>query len=202
MADLMRKFFLFLAMVLSCPSAFALDSFCYQLADYQEKMQCVDAYVQALKKTDSKETLKSHANIQALVGFFAYIFKHYPEKKAKLLEVDPPQQHVKSVYVESLYRAGLPEEAKNYARTNGFDYLIKHFSAKPAAKVDIAIPQIPSDNDLLIGAYMASGDKNYIAHLFEPLKQVDDGMAKDAIRMGFCKRNSARHLLLKAENRD
>lgn len=43
---------------------------------------------------------------------------------------------------------------------------------------------VPLENDLLIGAYMATGDLSYIDHVLDNLRTSRDGMAADAIRIG------------------
>ena len=43
----------------------------------------------------------------------------------------------------------------------------------------------PADNDLLIGAYMASGDTAFIERILANFSSADDGMAGDAMRLGF-----------------
>ena len=43
---------------------------------------------------------------------------------------------------------------------------------------------IPSDNDLLIGAYMASGNAAIVQRILENYSSADDAMAGDGFRMG------------------
>lgn len=43
----------------------------------------------------------------------------------------------------------------------------------------------PADNDLLIGAYMASGDTAFIERILANFSSADDDMAGDAMRLGF-----------------
>ncbi|MCK1637997.1 hypothetical protein IVA95_10410 [Bradyrhizobium sp. 157] len=43
----------------------------------------------------------------------------------------------------------------------------------------------PADNDLLIGAYMASGNTAHIRRILENYSSADDGMASDGLRVGF-----------------
>ena len=43
----------------------------------------------------------------------------------------------------------------------------------------------PADNDLLIGAYMASGNTAFIQRILDNYSSADDGMTSDGLRMGF-----------------
>ena len=43
---------------------------------------------------------------------------------------------------------------------------------------------VPSDNDLLIGAYMATGDTTFISRILDNYKNAEDSRVKDAFRVG------------------
>jgi hypothetical protein len=43
----------------------------------------------------------------------------------------------------------------------------------------------PADNDLLVGAYMASGDIAFIQRLLDNYSSADDGIVSDGLRIGF-----------------
>jgi hypothetical protein len=40
---------------------------------------------------------------------------------------------------------------------------------------------VPAENDLLIGAYMASGDSVFIERIMENFSSVDDSLARDGL---------------------
>jgi hypothetical protein len=93
---------------------------------------------------------------------------------------------VKSVDVVSLYRAGLPDEAQKFAAANNLSALSDRLRAARMPPLDAVRPSsTPADNDLLIGAYMASGNTALIQQILDNYSGADDGMVSDGLRVGF-----------------
>jgi hypothetical protein len=92
-----------------------------------------------------------------------------------------PSDRAASTYLAALHMAGLSDEAQRFASSRKLE------DAAPAGATSLktVMPvSAPSDNDLLLGAYMATGDLSYIDHVLENLRTSRDGMAADAIRIG------------------
>jgi hypothetical protein len=93
---------------------------------------------------------------------------------------------VKSVDVISLYRAGLPDEAQKFAAANNLAGLSDRLRAARLPSLDAVRPSsTPADNDLLIGAYMASGNTALVQRVLDNYSGADDGMVSDGLRIGF-----------------
>ncbi|WP_213288907.1 hypothetical protein [Bradyrhizobium sp. sGM-13] len=129
------------------------------------------------------------ANRQAepntIIGFLAELFRNSPQERERVLSAEP-SNYMKSVDVISLYRAGLPVEAQKFAAANNLSGLSDKLRAVRIAPLDAVKPSsIPSDNDLLIGAYMGSGDTTLIRRILDNYATADDAMANDGLRVGF-----------------
>lgn len=115
-----------------------------------------------------------------IIGFFAALFDSAPELRRKLLD-EVRSDRAAEFYLVALRRAGLADEARRFASARKLE------NAAPAniTPLKTVIPvSVAMDNDLLIGAYMATGDLSYIDHILENLRTSRDGMAADAIRIG------------------
>jgi hypothetical protein len=157
---------------------------CY-LTYYQTKSaDCLDTLEQTLRNLKPNATNPTdHSNFQGIVGLLSVIFASSPQERGDLLGKEGGDFE-KGLYVESLYRAGLPDDAKAYADANGQSDLYNRYQNQNLATLKTVIPGfIPADNDLLIGAYMASGDVEYINRLLGSFTSVDDATANDAFRM-------------------
>lgn len=116
----------------------------------------------------------------AIIGFFAALFDSAPELRRKLLD-EVRSDRAAEFYLVALRRAGLADEVRRFASTRKLE------DAAPADVTPLrtVMPVLVAlDNDLLIGAYMATGDLSYIDHILENLRTSRDGMAADAIRIG------------------
>lgn len=149
--------------------------------------KCIDNVIAKLDNTkaDTNKNPDIHANIEGMVGLLAVIFNDMPEELERLLAQES-NQYKKSVYVESLYRAGLLERARTYADTNNLSDYFKLYAKYNLPAIKTVKPEFnPSDNDLLIGAYMASGNIKYIESILENYKSADENMVGIAFRMAF-----------------
>jgi hypothetical protein len=100
------------------------------------------------------------------------------------LNVETSDQ-LKAADIVSLYRAGLSEEAEAFATANNLSAHADKVRAGHLPTLDAVKPAIPADNDLLVGAYMASGDTRFIQRILATYSGADDGMVSDGLRIGF-----------------
>jgi hypothetical protein len=126
----------------------------------------------------------ARAEPSAAIGFLAQIFKDAPGERERILKSEL-SDNVKSVVLNSLYRAGLPQDAQKFAAANNLSVPPENLRATRLVALDTVRPSsIPSDNDLLIGAYMASGNAAVAQRILDNYSSADDAMAADAFRMG------------------
>jgi hypothetical protein len=150
---------------------------------YQTKdATCIDAMVDTIRKQEASGN-QARAPSEAVIGFLAQIFGDYPQHKERILAQDATPR-LKSVYLAALFRAGKLEEAKRYADAIGWPDGFKRYVDDKVATLKSAKPfSYPGENDLLIGAYMASGNAEYVTRILANYKSAADGMVSDAIRI-------------------
>lgn len=177
---------LFALVVFSASSLAATSNDCYTTFYKSKNFECIDGIVNEVEKIAEKLPEKhhfDHSNIQAISGFLAELFIKYPDKKNELLKKDV-SPYTKSVFIESLYRADLTKEAKEYAYNNSLGEIYDTYKKYSVKKISELRPKyIPSDNDVLIGAFMATGDNEFISNILYNFKRSDKSMVKDAIRV-------------------
>jgi len=153
---------------------------CYTTFYQSKNMQCVDSLLDTLR---ALKTAPGAHNNPAMVGFLGALFSEYPDKREAILKQDTPA-NMKGLYIEALYRGGLQQEAKTYADSNGFAEAFRFFQGQNLPPlVSLKPSAIPSDNDMLIGAYMASGNTLYIRYLLGNFTTAGNAMASDAFRI-------------------
>ena len=141
---------------------------------------CVDSTLSQLRTAT-----RSKSDPSTVIGFLAQLFVTSPAEKARILD-DEPSDYIRSVNLMALHRAGLAEDARKFADKYQLSALLGKLEASRLAPLATVIPSsTPADNDLLIGAYMASGDTAFIARILENFSSADDGMVSDAMRIGF-----------------
>ncbi|SEE08299.1 hypothetical protein SAMN05519104_5159 [Rhizobiales bacterium GAS188] len=165
---LIRSLLLVLALALGSGTVMADDLPCYPTFYQTKNIRCIDGLVSSLS------TLKSaapdahtgiHSNIEGAVGFLARLFHDHPEERRRLL-TNSVSVDVKGIYIESLYRAGLTWDARTYADANSLSELFKGYMTGNLSSIrETKSTYIASVNDLLIGAYFASGDLRYINNI-------------------------------------
>ncbi|MEH2514920.1 hypothetical protein V1279_000493 [Bradyrhizobium sp. AZCC 1610] len=142
---------------------------------------CVDDTLAQLRQTAAS----GRADPNTITGFLAELFRTSPQERERLLKAEP-SDYMKSVDVISLYRAGLPDEAQKFAAANNLSSLSDRLRAARMPPLDAVTPSsTPADNDLLIGAYMASGNTAHIQRILDNYSGADDGMVSDGLRVGF-----------------
>ena len=142
---------------------------------------CIDSMLSQLRQTVPK------GEPNPMIGFLAQVFRESPAEKQRILE-NERSDYVKSVGLVALYRADLLDDARKFADKNQLSALLAKLEAKPPTTLAAVKPSSnPADNDLLIGAYMASGDTALIQRILENFSGADDGTVSDAMRMGYMK---------------
>jgi len=151
----------------------------YQTRD----MACIDQILYSLPQP-SPETPNQAAPINpTALGFFAEIFRIYPDEKARLLAqyITPETSHY---FTEALYMAGLQNEIQAYANEHHTEQELAALQkSKPPTLAQIKPVASPAANDILIGAYMASGNTEYISKILDNFSSASEDMAKDALRI-------------------
>jgi hypothetical protein len=149
---------------------------------YSSKLpSCVDDTLTQLRQTAAS----GRAEPNTIIGFLGELFRSSPQERERLLKAET-SNYVKSVHVVSLYRAGLLNEAQKFAADNNLAGLSDRLRAARMPPLDAVTPSFtPADNDLLIGAYMASGNTAHIQRILDNYSGADDGMASDGLRVGF-----------------
>jgi hypothetical protein len=164
-------------LVLQSWPAAAADQNCMTSYYRTKPPACVDIMLSQLRQ--------SGGDPSAVIGFLAYIFSTSSEEKRRILHGEASQQ-IQSMDLVALYRAGLLDDARKFADKYQLTAQLQKLEAGRPAPLATVIPSsTPADNDLLIGAYMASGDTAFIARILENFSNADDGMVSDAMRLGF-----------------
>jgi hypothetical protein len=86
----------------------------------------------------------------------------------------------------ALFRADLLDDAQKFADKNQLTVLLQKLKTDKLVTLAAVRPSsTPADNDLLIGAYMASGDTTFIERILENFSGAEDVMVSDGLRMGY-----------------
>ena len=174
--------FLKIAVALSfvqCGGAVAAEQNC--LNDYYrtKSSSCIDNTLSPLRVPGAK------VDPNTVIGFLAQLFSTSPEEKQRILN-DEPSEYVRSVDLVALYRAGLLDDAQKFADKNQLSALLQKLKTNRLLPLAEVRPlSVPADNDLLIGAYIASGDTAFIQQILENFSGADDSMVRDGLRMGY-----------------
>jgi hypothetical protein len=169
-----------LFLVVQLGPAAAADANCMNDYYRSKPAGCVDSTLSQLRSAT-----RTKSDPSTVIGFLAQLFVTSPAEKARILD-DEPSDYIRSVNLMALHRAGLIEDARKFADKHQLSALLGKLEASRLAPLATVIPSsTPADNDLLIGAYMASGDTAFIARILENFSSADDGMVSDAMRLGF-----------------
>jgi len=167
-------------LLIQCCPAGAADPNCMN-DYYRTKLPaCIDSMLSQFRLMP-----RPKSDPATMIEFLAQLFSVSPEEKLRVLN-DEPSEYVRSVDLVALYRAGLLDDARRYADKIDRFALLQKMEAdrlKPLAAVRPL--SVPADNDLLIGAYMASGDTTFIERILQNFSSADDGMVSDGLRMGY-----------------
>ena len=169
-------------LLMHCGPAKATDAACMN-DYYRAKLPaCVDAVLSQFGQMATAPGKMSEPS--AVVGFLAQIFITSPTEKQRILGSAFPFM-VKWVDLLALHYAGLTDEARKFAEENRLATAHQQLETRPRTPLATVRPTAkPADNDLLIGAYMASGDIVFIDRILANFTGAEDGTASDALRMG------------------
>ena len=154
-------------------------------AFYRNKdVTCLDAIIKSLSNVPrNSPNIEGWQANPALLGFFADLFANDAAERARILALDVPPQ-AKPLFVEALYEAGLETEAETYGNANGFPFAVQSMQGKGAVLLKQIKPIADAyENDVLIGAYMASGNTGYIKSILGNFLSASDGMIRDSLRI-------------------
>ena len=145
---------------------------------YREKSPaCVDEVLAQFRQPPSRGS-------EPMIGFLAQIFRSSPKERERILK-EKSSDYRKAVILLLLYRAGLLDDAQQFATANNLSAPLEKLRGGGFAALDGVKPSsVPGDNDLLIGAYMASGDAALIQRILANYSSADDAMAADGFRVG------------------
>jgi hypothetical protein len=148
---------------------------------YREKSPaCLDQIVAQFRQMPANP----RSEPSNMIGFLAQIFRNSAQERERILR-NESSDYVKSVMLLSLYRAGLADDAQKFATANNLSAVSEKLRGMRLVALDAVKPStIPGDNDLLIGAYMASGNTALVQRILENYSSADDAMASDGIRIG------------------
>lgn len=141
---------------------------------------CVDQVLADLRKTppESREPT-------TVIGFLAQLFQDSSQERERILKAET-SAYVRTVDLVALYRAGLADDAQKFVAANNLSAVSERVHAMRLTTLDAVKPySIPGDNDLLIGAYMASGNIVIIKRILDNYSSADDAMVHDGLRIGF-----------------
>jgi hypothetical protein len=179
----MKRLILAIALAVAlCPSAGVAQTPADDCAStyYRDKSEaCLSATLAALRDATS---IKPEINA-AMVGFLAGVIKSTPTKEAKIVAaIGPPA--MKTTVLMALNRAGRDEAARSFAQTENLQTaLAKLESELPPRLGEIKPRSAVADNDLLIGAFMATGDPAYIKAILGNFTAATDDQIRDAVRV-------------------
>ncbi|MDA0782501.1 MAG: hypothetical protein O2970_10400 [Proteobacteria bacterium] len=145
------------------------------------QFDCIDKLLKALDKMDNPKLDPNR--IQNQIGFLAAIFTSYPDKIDSILDKQV-SKNSQSALIGALYRAGMLDEAAVYADKVDMATLLNSYKKSPLPLLNKTYSQYnPGDNDFLIGAFMATGDKSYIENVLHQYGEADDKIVRYALRI-------------------
>jgi hypothetical protein len=174
-------------------SAFALALLCFVCAaGVANAQQCMTSYYREKSPACVDDVLAQFRKMppnprsepSTMIGFLAQVFRDSAQERDRILKAES-SDYMKSVMLLSLYRAGLPDDVQKFATANNLSALSEKLRGMRLVALDAVKPSsIPGDNDLLIGAYMASGNAALVQRIVENYSSADDAMAADGFRIG------------------
>jgi hypothetical protein len=174
-------------------SAFALALLCFFCAiGVANAQQCMSSYYREKSPACIDQVLAQFRQMPPnprsepsnMIGFLAEVFRSSAQERERIFKAES-STYVKSVMLLSLYRVGLPDDAQKFAMANNLSALSERLRGMHVVALDAVKPSsLPGDNDLLIGAYMASGNAAHIQRILANYSGADDAMAGDGFRIG------------------
>jgi hypothetical protein len=150
------------------------------LTYYRDKSEvCLDETLASLRDAMS---VKPEVNA-AMVGFLAGVIRSKPAMEAKIVAaIGPPA--MKATVLMALDRAGRDEAARSFARAENLQAALAELESDLPPRLNEIKPRsVAADNDMLIGAFMATGDPAYINAILGNFSAADDDQIRDAVRI-------------------
>jgi hypothetical protein len=164
--------------VICCDAVLALGQECMAGYYRTKSSACIDGIL-----ADFRNQPGSDPN--TLTGFLAELFKASPAERDRILKAETTD-FMMSVDLASLWLAGLRDDAQKFAEATNRSGMIERARQTFPQTLDAVKPSAPPrDNDLLIDAYIASGNIDFIERVLANYSSADDGMVADALRIGF-----------------
>jgi hypothetical protein len=160
------------------------------LTYYRDKSEaCLSATLAALSDASS---VKPEVNV-AMVGFLAGVITSTPKMEAKILAaVGPPA--MKTTILMALDRAGRDEAARSFAQNEHLQAALAGLeSERPPRLGEVKPRSDAADNDLLIGAFMATADPAYIKAILGNFSAATDDQIRDAVRVALMQARFGEH---------
>jgi hypothetical protein len=157
---------------------------------YRDKSEaCLSATLAALGAATS---VKPEVNV-AMVGFLAGVITSTPKMEAKILAaVGPPA--MKTTVLMALDRAGRDEAARSFAQSENLQAALAGIESERPPRLNEVKPRsAAADNELLIGAFMATGDPTYIKAILGNLSAATDDQIRDAVRVALMQARFGEH---------
>ena len=152
---------------------------------------CASTYYRSKSEACLGETLASLRDATsikpevnpAMVGFLAGVITSAPAMEPKIFAaVGPPA--MKTTILMALDRAGRDEAARSFAATESLQEALASLESERPPRLNEVKPRSAvADNDLLIGAFMATGDPAYIKAILGNFSAAQDNLIRDAVRV-------------------
>jgi hypothetical protein len=179
--------------IVRCDPALALGQECMAAYYRTKSTACVDGIL-----TEFRQKPRSDPN--TLIGFLAELFKDSPQERDRVLSAETAD-YMKSIDLASLWLAGEADKAQKFADANNLSSQMEQLRKTfPVTLDNVKSSSLPRDNDLLIGAYMASGNADFIRRILANYSDADDAMVADALRIGFMMSKLGRNLTAGGRN--
>ncbi len=154
------------------------------------RADCMSTYYQTKSPACLDEVLALAARLpegsgypDALVGFLAELLRTDPIRRAHLLAAAGP--NAQGLLIVALAMAGLPDQAASFAAAHNMTAGYQTFAAHRKPVLTAIQPNaFAGDNDLLIGAFSASGDPRFIRTILANYSTADTTLVHDALRLG------------------
>jgi len=157
---------------------------------YRDRSEaCLNATLAALQDATS---VKPEIN-PAMVGFLAGVIKSTPTREATIVAaVGPPA--MKTTILMALNRAGRDETARSFAQSENLQAALAGLDSELPPRLDEVKPRsAAADNDMMIGAFMATGDPAYIRAILGNFSAAEDDQIRDAVRVALMQARFGEH---------
>jgi hypothetical protein len=194
--NLNKKILIFILSLFFNISLFAGDIYkFYENKDFQEVNNLIEKVNLQLKISKF-----DYQNFQYVIGLLSEIFKKYPKEKYEILEKNV-SKFTKGLFLVSLYRAGLEKDADDFNKKE----LLNEISIykKEIILIEEVIPKYnPSENDLLLGAFSATGNNLYIKNILNNFLNSEMERQRDVVRVALVKKKFGNKLSQKSSNKN